>query len=309
MDTRVCSTSAVETDVVGAGPAADEHDSIESRLEAFACRPNVAELDALISAWESFADRNQTSARLALYARVALRVRRGELAAWALVPILLGDDDRAIVSAAATTVALSHRPDAAGPETGPFCVLDHLLTPRAHNAGAGLGALLGLGDPQVADVIFELRKMLAHPDLATTLDEMLESSSGMLHRATIEFFLNWLQELACDLPGSADMFGRVARGLANRRRASAADFVIDGQPRYPAPLEGQIHEHGWCLIPLDEYTRSIASRLIALEHAAAGLPIIPDIARAWGLASDRSKADPVGGVDAPPPGKPSPLTQ
>jgi hypothetical protein len=292
MDTRVSARFDEVDDAAERTPPADHHDSLDRRLEAFACRPNIADLDALISAWEHFADHAHTSERLALYARLALRVRRGELAAWALVPIFLGDDHRGIVSAAATTVALSHRPDAAGPETGPFCVLDHLLTPRARNAGAGLGALLGLGDPQVADVIFELRKMLAHPDLSTTLDEMLDGSTGILHRSTVEFFLKWLQELARDLPGSADLFGRVARGLANRRRAAGADFVMDGQPRYPSPLEGQIHEHGWCLIPIDEYTRSIAPRLIELEHAAAGLAIIPDITQPWGFATDRSVACP-----------------
>lgn len=293
MDTRVSARFDEVDDAAERAPPADRHDSLDRRLEAFARRPNIADLDALISAWERFADDAPTSERLALYARLALRVRRGELAAWALVPILLGDDHRAIVSAAATTAALSHRPDAAGPETGPFCVLDHLLTPRARNAGAGLGALLGLGDPQVADVIFELRKMLAHPDLATTLDEMLDGSTGILHRSTVEFFLNWLQELARDLPGSADMFRRVARGLANRRRAAAADFVMDGQPRYPSPLEGQIHEHGWCLIPIDEYTRSIAPRLIELEHAAATLSTVPEIARPWGIASQLGTSDPL----------------
>ena len=160
MDTRVCSRSDQANDVIGRGSVADEEGSLEWRLEAFARQPNVAGLDALISEWAAFADREQTSERLALYGRVALRVRRGELAAWALVPVLLGDHDRAVVSAAASAVALSHRPDADGPDTGPFCVLDHLLTPRARNAGAGLGALLALGDAQVAEVIFELRGIL-----------------------------------------------------------------------------------------------------------------------------------------------------
>ncbi len=290
MDTRMRSRSDGAKDAAERFSSADSRQSLDRRLEAFARQPNIADLEALISAWERFADHAPTSERLALYARLALRVRRGELAAWALVPVLLGDTDSAIVAAAVTTVALSHRPDAAGPDTGPFCVLDHLLTPRARNAGAGLGALLGLGDAEVADVIFEMRGVLAHPDLSTVLNEMLSSSGDVLHRATIEFFLSWLQELARDLPGSADLFGRVARGLAHRRAACTTDFVIDGQPRYPAPLEGQIHEHGWCLIPLDEYTRSIAPQLHALERAAAALPIIPDIAQPWGLATDRSMA-------------------
>ena len=284
MDTRVVSTSDEAQDHFGGVPAASGHEALERRLEAFACQPEVGELDALISAWGCYADASRVSDRFGLYARLALRVRRGELPAWALVPILLGDNDRTLVSAAATTVALSHRPDAAGPETGPFCVLDHLLTPRARNPGAGLGALLGLGDAEVAAVIFDLRRMLAHPELSTTLEEMLESSTGVLHRSTVEFFLRWLEDLARDLPGAADMFRRVARGLANRRTASAADFVIEGRPRYPAPLEGQMHEHGWCLIPLAEYTRSIAARLNALQRAAAGLPAAPDIAGPWGLA-------------------------
>ncbi|MBL8529358.1 MAG: hypothetical protein JNL68_16865 [Burkholderiales bacterium] len=291
MDTRVVSTSDEAQDHFEGVPAASEHDALERRLEAFARQPEVGELDALISAWACYADATRVSDRFGLYARLALRVRRGELPAWALVPILLGDNDRTLVSAAATTVALSHRPDANGPETGPFCVLDHLLTPRARNPGAGLGALLGLGDAEVAAVIFDLRRMLAHPELSTTLEEMIESSTGVLHRSTVEFFLRWLEDLARDLPGAADMFRRVARGLANRRAASAADFVIEGRPRYPAPLEGQMHEHGWCLIPLPEYTRSIASRLNALQRAAAGLPAVPDIAGPWGLASDREEAE------------------
>jgi hypothetical protein len=293
MKTMPCSISD-EVQVAGAGGAfLDDHESLERRLEAFAYHPSAAELDTLISAWSSFADHKPLEERLALYARLALRVRRGQLPAWALMPTVLGDHDRAIVVPAATATALSHRPDAAGPDSGPFCVLDHLLTPRARNLGAGLGALLGLGDRQVTEVIFDLRGMLAHPDLAATLDEMLETSSGLLHRSTIEFFLDWLQELARDLPASANLFCRVARGLANRRFATTAYVVIDGQPRYPAPLEGQMYEHGWCVIPLDEYTRSIASRLVELDRAGATLREPPELAGPWGVVSDRKKAEQV----------------
>lgn len=291
MDTRVRTTSDEARGVIGGIPAAADHEALERRLEAFAQQPNVGELDTLISAWEHFTDHALSSARFDIFAGLALRVRRGKLPAWALMPILLGDDDRSIVSAAAMTVALSHRPDAAGPDTGPFCVLDHLLAPRARNPGAGLGALLGLGDADVAAVIFDLRKMLAHPELSTTLTEMLESSTGVLHRATVEFFLSWLEDLARDLPGSADIFQRVARGLAIRRAAATGDFIVDGRPRYPAPLEGQMHEHGWCMIPLADYTRSIAPRLMALERAAAGLRPVPNIAGPWGLAGERGTVD------------------
>jgi hypothetical protein len=294
MKTMPCSISDEIAAADAGGAFAHDHESLEQRLEAFAYRPSAAEFDALISAWSSFADRKPLEERLALYARLALRVRRGQLPAWALMPSVLGDHDRAVVVPAATAMALSHRPDAAGPDTGPFCVLDHLLTPRARNLGAGLCALLGIGDRQVAEVIFDLRSMLAHPDLATTLDEMLETSSGLLHRSTIEFYLDWLQELARDLPGSADLFRRVARGLANRRFATTAYVVIDGQPRYPAPLEGQMYENGWCVIPLDEYTRSIASRLVALDRAADALDEPPEIAGPWGVASDRKQAEPEG---------------
>lgn len=294
METRVRTTCDEAQNAVRGSLAGDGHDTLAQRLEAFSRLPNVGELDTLISAWEQFTDHTLPRERFTIFAGLALRVRRGELPAWALVPILLGDDDRGIVSAAATTVALSQRPDAAGPNTGPFCVLDHLLAPRARNPGAGLGALLGLGDADVAAVIFDLRKMLAHPELRSTLDEMLESNTSALHRATVEFFLNWLDDLAHDLPGSADMFQRVARGLTIRRAATIGDFIIDGRPRYPALLEGQMHEHGWCMIPLAEYTRSIASRLMALERAAAGLPSPPDIAGPWGIASDRTAAEPSG---------------
>lgn len=291
----LCSTSDDEQETARGAAFADDHESLARRLEAFARTPNVDDLDTLISVWSSFADGGPAEARLAVYGPLALRVRRGQLPAWALMPILMGDHDRHIVSAAATAAALSHRPDPAGPENGPFCVLDHLLTARARNTGAGLGALLGLGDPQVADVIFELRGMLAHPELSSTLDEMLETTSGILHRSTIEFFMNWLQELAPDLPRSADLFRRVARGLANRRFAATAYVVIDGQPRYPAPLEGEMFEHGWCVIPLDEYTRSIASRLLALDRAAASLDQPPEIAAPWGIASGLKAKSPRGG--------------
>lgn len=288
---ELCSTTNGVPDAGAGNHPADDHELLEARLEAFARNPNVDDLDTLISTWSSFADATSTAERLVLYGRLALRVRRGQLPAWALMPILLGDHDRHMVAAAVTAAALSHCPDSAGPENGPSCVLDHLLTPRARNPGAGLGALLGLGDPRVADMIFGLRGMLAHPDLSPTLDEMLETSSGILHRSTIEFFMNWLHELASDLPRSADLFRRVARGLANRRFAATAYVVIDGQPRYPAPLEGQMFEHGWCVIPLDEYTRSIAARLIALDRAAGAVDDPPEIAGPWGIASERGGAE------------------
>jgi hypothetical protein len=292
MDTRVRLSSQENENADRGIFAADDYESLEHRLEAFARRPNVDDLDALISEWHRYADRSDAIERIALYARLAIRVRRGELPAWALMPVLLGDVDRDIVAAAATTVALSHRPDAAGPDKGPFCVLDHLLTPRTRNAGAGLGALLGLGDAQVADVIYALRTMLSCPQLSTVLDEMLASSTGLLHRATIEFYLNWLEELGANLPGSADLFLRVASGLARQRSGCSADFVIDGRPRYPALIDGPVYENGWCIIPLDEYTRSIASRLAALQQAAVSLPVPPEIEGPWGFRQDPGAADP-----------------
>jgi hypothetical protein len=68
--------------------------------------------------------------------------------------------------------------------------------------------------------------------------------------------------------------------------------VIDGRPRYPALIDGPVYENGWCIIPLDEYTRSIASRLAALQHAAAVLPVAPEIAGPWGFPQDPGAPDP-----------------
>jgi len=250
-------------------------------LEAYARAPDAATLRALVAEWERAATQLPLEQRLDLLGQMSTRVEHGALSSRVLLPIVLGDTDARVVATAAARLALSHRADAADPEPGPFFVLKHVLTYVPRNLGAALGGLLGLGDGAVARWIFELRHLLALPVLSTVLDEMTGCESGHLHKATAEFYLDWLEELAWHLPRSTETFRRVANGLINLRTSCRSDHVIDGQRRYPAPADGEPYEEGWRRIPLGEFTRAIWPHLVALERAEQPPVAMRRVLEAW----------------------------
>jgi len=264
-----------------ASPAAGRLDGV---LELYARAPDAATLRAVAAEWERAAAQLPLEQRRDLLARVSTRVARDALSSRALLPIVLGDTDGRVVATAAALLALAHRPDAADPEPGPFFVLKHMLTSVPRNLGAALGGLLGLGDEAVARWIFELRHVLALPVLSTVLDEMTGCQSGHLHKATVEFYLDWLEELAWQLPTSTETFRRVANGLINLRTSCLFHHVIDGQRRYPAPADGEPYEEGWRWIPLDEFTRAIWPQLVALERAEQPPAAMRRMLEAWSPA-------------------------
>lgn len=283
-DTLCLSAGAGDGSLAAIWPRISAAD-LEARLEAFGHAPNHDQLESLAAAWSQFSDETRVAERLELHARLALRARHGELSACALLPILLGDHDHRVGSAAALSLAMAHRPDQLDPERGPFFVLKHVLCVRARNAGAALGGLLGLGDAKVAQWIFKLRDLLGHPDMAATLEAMTACRTGFLHKSVVEFYLDWLEELAEDLPASIDTFRCVAKGLTDQRACCAVDFVIDATPRYPAPLEGPSYEDGWRMIPMHEFTRSITPRLEALARAERPCVAMAGVVRGWRLAA------------------------
>ena len=242
-------------------------------LEAYARAPNAATLRAVTAKWERAAVQMPLERRLDLLAQVSTRVERAALSSRVLLPIVLGDTNARVVATTAVRLALAHRPDAADPEPGPFYVLKHILTSGPRNLGAALGGLLGLGDAAVARWIFELRHLLVHPALSTVLDEMTGYQSGHLHRATVEFYVDWLEELVGDLPTSAATFRRVANALINLRTSCLSDHVIDGH--------GEAYEEGWLRISLGEFSREIWPRLVALERAEQPAVAMRRVLEAW----------------------------
>ena len=264
-----------------ASPPAGPLDSV---LAVHARAPDAATLRALAADWEHAAAQLPLEQRLDLLAQVSRRVEHGALSSRALLPIVLGDTDARVVATAAARLALAHRPDAADPEPGPFFVIKHLLTSDPRNLGAALGGLLGLGDAVVARWIFELRHLLALPVLSTVLDEMTGCESGHLDKATVAFYLDWLEELAGHLPRSTETFRRVANGLINLRTSCLSDHVIDGRRRYPAPADGEPYEEGWRRIPLGEFTCAIWPHLVALERAEQPPIAMRRVLEAWSPA-------------------------
>jgi hypothetical protein len=254
---------------------------LDGVLEVYARAPDAATLRAVAAEWERATAQLPLEQRLDLLASLSTHVERGALSSRVLLPIVLGDTDARVVATAAARLALTHRADAADPEPGPFLVLKHLLTSDPRNLGAALGGLLGLGDGAVARWIFELRHLLALPVLSTVLDEMTGYQSSHLHKATVEFYLDWLEELAWHLPRSTETFRRVANGLINLRTSCLSDHVIDGQRRYPSPADGEPYEEGWHRIPLAEFTRATWPHLVALERAEQPPVAMRRVLEAW----------------------------
>lgn len=95
------------------------------------------------------------------------------------------------------------------------------------NEGAAFGALLHIGDKRVCDLIAPLRDRLDRD----ARNMAVKCSSGFIHSATVEFYLDWLEGMEGNLED--DTFGIVASGLALLAMKRLVDQVATGHRPFP----------------------------------------------------------------------------
>jgi hypothetical protein len=160
-----------------------------------------------------------------------------------------------------------------------------------NNEGAAFGGLLHLGDPRVCKLLWPLRGQLDN----AAVNIAVKCSTGFLYSASVEFEVDWLEEMDGDVEDG--LFGIVASGLALQKRSNQYQDVVTGRrifpiPKAPTPKEQEHFRDLARLVPLEEYTKRIAPRLYALERTEPPPRVMPHVLVEWGLkpVTDPSEA-------------------
>jgi hypothetical protein len=145
----------------------------------------------------------------------------------ALLPFIVEDEARMIVSTAVIDyVSLSPLSDN-DPMSRVKDIIGMLEGGMLENDGAAFGALLHIGDERICDLLIPLRDSLDYD----AMNEAVKCSTGFIHSATIDFYLDWLEGMeGVDQDGA---FGVVASGLGLLKKKSRTDQVATGYVHSP----------------------------------------------------------------------------
>lgn len=208
----------------------------------------------------------------------------------ALLPFIAGDDARAVVSTCVIDfVSLGQLTDD-DPMSRVKDIIGLIEGGTLKIEGAAFGALLHIADERVCKLLLPLRDSLDRD----AKNEAVKCSTGIIHAAVADFYLDWLEGMSGD--GRDDEFGIVASGLALLRKTSRVDKVFTG--RRPFPLRHDTPEHlkmeMATSVPIGEYLKRMAPRMYALERSEPPPRVMPHVLREWGLQplTDRANARP-----------------
>jgi hypothetical protein len=198
----------------------------------------------------------------------------------ALLPFIAEDKARMIVSTAVIDyVSLSPLSDN-DPMSRVKDIIGMIESSMLENEGAAFGALLHIGDKRVCDLLIPLRDSLDHD----AMNEAVKCSTGFIHSATVDFYLDWLEGMeGVDQDGA---FGVVASGLGLLKKKSRVDWNQVATGYRPFPVQGVTPEQ-WKSsvkpIPLAEYVQRISRRMYALERSEPPPRVMPHVLSEWGL--------------------------
>jgi hypothetical protein len=217
--------------------------------------------------------------RLAVYRHVAGFVEHTSIVSTnAFLPFIAEDDAMAIVSTAVIDYVSLGLLTNGDPMSRVKDIIGMIENNALKNEGAAFGALLHIGDKRVCDLLISLRDSLDRD----AMNNAVNCSTGFIHSATADFYLDWLEGLeGSDQDG---VFGIVASGLGLLKKRSRIDQVCTGHR--PFPTRGATPED-WKAsqkpIPLAEYVQRISRRMYALERAEPPPRIMPHVLTEWGL--------------------------
>jgi hypothetical protein len=226
--------------------------------------------------YPEYANRVATERRAEVFARVRTLIYEGVLRGDILRVALCHDADAGIVSTAARDIAALDVVEPASGTRGGDLVLKLVITGAVANPGAALGGLLARGDDAINAKLAALRPALALKWADRALGAMASAPTGYVFAATIEFWLQWLESLAGQLPESGRVFDQAARALAFQRETLVEPVVL--RARRPPCLGA---ETAALEVPLAAFTASIAPRLRVLAGLAGDCDGMRHALAAW----------------------------
>jgi len=218
--------------------------------------------------------------RVLFLQNVALSAETYGLDPCTVMPPLILDDDKYVVSTAIIDyVALCH-PDTDGLPQQFGVELDRLFRNREfQNPGAVIGGLITLGDCRFHKQIHVWKQLLDQDGI----EQAIWCQTPFITHGETLFWLDWAEELlAIQNYQSKSRLGLIASALFRLGKRNPYDQVRDVERRYPAGSveEAVVTLEGWTR---QEYSKLIANRLYHLEEIEEAPKIFSDVLRAWGL--------------------------
>ena len=196
----------------------------------------------------------------------------------ALLPFIAEDSSRGIVARAVIDYVSLGPLTNNDPMSRVKDIINMIESNMLGNEGAAFGALLHIGDKRVCQLLISLRDSLDDD----AVNEAIKCSTGFIHAATVDFYLDWLEGMGGDDRDGA--FGTVASGLALLKKKSRIDQVCTGHRPFPGR---DVKPEQWKAmmkpISLAEYLKLVAPRMYALERSEPPPRIMPHVLAEWGL--------------------------
>jgi hypothetical protein len=231
----------------------------------------------LVSLYNIFASRIDLQDRTRTYRAVESAVEEQATSVNALLPFLMEEPEISLASTAALDFAVLCPLDNDDPLTGPRFVLREFEEGAAECRPGLFAGLLLLGDRRVTRLLWKHRDSLTREEVKL----LVGAQSGFLFAATIEFYLDWLEERDGDHDDG--IFGSLASGLMTMRQRTLSDTVLDAERIFPAQIEaGSTIRRRYTI---DEYTQIIRDRLIAIEEKEVAPKIMHHALEAWGIGA------------------------
>lgn len=258
-----------------------------AHLAMFFAGRGHAPLDPLLCTfYPDYATRVPAARRAGVFHRIRTLVHDGVLSGSVLTYFLCHDPDPDIASVAARDIVAVDLVESASGTRGADFVLKLVVTGAVANPGAALGGLLARGDEAINAKLVQIRPALALKWADRALAAMARAPTGSVFAATVEFWLQWLEALAGELPGSARVVDQAARALAIVRETMIEPVVL--RVRRPARLGA---ETASLEVPLATFTASIAPRLRVLAELAGDSDGARRLLAAWlGNGADAAPA-------------------
>jgi hypothetical protein len=220
--------------------------------------------------------------RLALYHAVRDEAARGYISANAVMPFFFAEDYRPLVAEATIDYCMILEPPAGDPLHWPRHVVERILPLYPANRGAIFGGLVCLGDARVHELLDQVKWQLAIPEV----NEATRAATDFAHRATVEFWLRWAEEITVPNEDNERRFGACAAALASLAAAAARHGVFDQERNFGYLFTGEEEPARIAATwPREEFARLIEPRLLALEAAERPLKVFSHVLTCWGLQS------------------------
>lgn len=205
-----------------------------------------------------------------------LVLERSRISPNVLFPFLIHDPARLIVATAALDLVALCPVEPGDPLSATRPLVQMIVNHSMVNRGAAFGGLLFFGDPRVCKLLWAIRDELGDEELG----EVARSPTPFLRAASIDFLIDWLEDLQAR--GDENRFGFVVAALMNQMQTRQVDQVFTGERPIPDWSVNSTDR----VVPsmsLAAYRKQIGPRLRAIARREADPKIMPMALQSWGV--------------------------